>query len=63
MSGPKKSFHEYTRWKIATAITTGQACGRITEMSVRNGPAPSIAAASSISRGIVRRYWRSRNTS
>ena len=32
-------------------------------MSVRNGPAPSIAAASSISRGIVSKYWRSRNTS
>ena len=63
MSGPKKSFHEYTRWKIATAVITGQACGMITEMRVRNGPAPSIAAASSISRGIVMRYWRSRNTS
>ena len=35
----------------------------MTEIRVRNGPAPSIAAASSISRGIVRRYWRIRNTS
>ena len=50
-------------WKMATATITGQACGRITEVSVLNGPAPSIAAASSISRGIVRKYWRSRNTS
>ena len=31
MSGPKKSFHEYTRWKIATAMITGQDCGMITE--------------------------------
>ena len=31
--------------------------------SVRNGPAPSIAAASSISVGIVMKYWRMRNTS
>src|SRR6478736_3227714 len=42
---------------------TGQAWGRITETSVRNGPAPSIDAASSISRGIVSMYWRTRNTS
>src|SRR5215218_6949361 len=63
MSGLKKSFHEYTRWKIATATITGHACGRMTEMRVRNGPAPSIDAASSISRGIVSMYWRIRNTS
>ena len=29
---------------------------------IRNGPAPSIIAASSSSRGIVMKYWRSRNT-
>ena len=63
MSGSKKSFHAYTRWKIATATMAGQAWGRITEISVRNGPAPSIDAASSISRGIVSKYWRIRNTS
>src|SRR6187401_370156 len=62
-SGPKKSFHEYTRWKIATAMTTGQACGRTTDQSVRNGPAPSMAAASSRSVGIVMKYWRMRKTS
>ena len=44
-------------------MTTGQACGRSTDQSVRNGPAPSIAAASSISVGIVMKYWRIRNTS
>ena len=44
-------------------MTTGQACGRITDQSVRNGPAPSIAAASSISVGIVMKYWRMRKTS
>src|SRR2546430_10216245 len=63
MSGPKKSFHAYTKWKIATAMRAGTACGRTTEMRVRKGPAPSIAAASSISRGIVRKYWRRRKTS
>ena len=44
-------------------MMAGQACGTMTEISVRNGLAPSIAAASSISRGIVIRYCRSRNTS
>ena len=51
------------KWKMPTAMTTGQAWGRITDTSVRTGPAPSIAAASSISRGIVRKYWRIRKTS
>ena len=36
--------------------------GTITLRRIRNGPAPSIMAASSISRGIVMKYWRSRNT-
>ena len=36
--------------------------GRITDRKIRNGPAPSIVAASSRSRGIDRKYWRSRNT-
>src|SRR4051812_16176466 len=44
-------------------MIAGHACGRMTETRVRNGPAPSIEAASSISRGIVRKYWRIRNTS
>src|SRR3954465_16039233 len=63
MSGAKKSFHEYTRWKTETAMITGHAWGMRTETRVRNGPAPSIAAASSISRGIVMKYWRIRKTS
>src|SRR6476659_10671407 len=63
MSGPKKSFHAYTRWKIATAITTGHDCGSRTDQRIRKGPAPSIAAASSRSVGIVMKYWRMRNTS
>ena len=42
---------------------TGIDCGRSTDQSVRNGPAPSIAAASSISVGIVMKYWRIRKTS
>src|SRR6478609_4128162 len=62
-TGPKKSFQLYTRWKIATATTTGMACGRRTDQRVRNGPAPSMAAASSISVGMVMKYWRIRNTS
>ena len=44
-------------------MITGHDCGMMTEISVRNGPAPSIAAASSISRGIVMKYWRIRKTS
>ena len=44
-------------------MTIGQACGRSTDQSVRNGPAPSMLAASSISVGIVMKYWRIRNTS
>src|SRR3954469_349943 len=63
MSGARKSFQAYTTWKIATAMIAGQAWGTMTDTSVRAGLAPSIAAASSISRGMVSRYWRRRNTS
>ena len=37
-------------------------CGTMIERRIRNGPAPSIIAASSSSRGIVMKYWRSRKT-
>src|SRR5713226_10308241 len=39
-----------------------QACGTITDTSVRNGPAPSIMAASSRSRGMLMKNCRSKNT-
>ncbi len=37
-------------------------CGTMIERRIRNGPAPSIIAASSSSRGIDMKYWRSRKT-
>ncbi len=61
-SGRKKSFHEKKKWKRATAVIAGIDSGRITERKIRNGPAPSIVAASSRSRGIDRKYWRNRKT-
>ena len=36
--------------------------GTMTDRKTRNGPAPSIRAASSRSRGIVMKYCRSRKT-
>ena len=61
-SGARKSFHAKKKWNRQTAVMAGQACGTITESSVRNGPAPSIMAASSISRGMLMKNCRSRNT-
>jgi len=46
---------------IALAVIGG--IGTITDIRMRSGPAPSIFAASSSSRGIVRKYWRNRKTS
>ena len=43
-------------------MIAGIDCGMITDRRMRNGPAPSIIAASSRSRGIVRKYWRNRKT-
>ena len=43
-------------------MIAGTDSGRITERRIRNGPAPSIIAASSRSRGIDMKYWRSRKT-
>ena len=48
--------------QATTAISAGTDSGRITERRIRNGLAPSIIAASSRSRGIDRKYWRSRKT-
>ena len=45
-----------------TAVMAGTDSGRMTERRIRNGLAPSIIAASSRSRGIDMKYWRSRNT-
>ena len=46
--------------RIATAASAGPASGRITFQYVWKWPAPSIRAASSRSRGMPRKYWRSR---
>src|SRR6478752_5234213 len=58
----KKSFQAKKKWNRLTAVIAAIDCGTITERRIRNGPAPSIIAASSSSRGIDRKYWRSRNT-
>src|SRR5262245_28363640 len=61
-SGTKKSFHAKKKWNRLTAVIAATDWGTITERRIRNGPAPSIIAASSSSRGIDRKYCRSRNT-
>ena len=43
-------------------MIAGTDSGTMIERRIRNGPAPSIIAASSRSRGIDMKYWRSRNT-
>ena len=60
MSGQKKPFQVPWNWRIATAARAGPASGSITRQNVVKKPAPSILAASSSSRGIDRKYWRSR---
>src|SRR3954469_18933159 len=58
----KKSFHAKKKWNRETAVSAATDCGTMIERRIRNGPAPSIIAASSRSRGIVRKYCRSRKT-
>ena len=58
----KKSFQAKKKWNRLTAVIAATDCGTMIERRMRNGPAPSIIAASSSSRGIDRKYWRSRNT-
>ena len=47
---------------MATVVTTGMLCGRMIWARMRSGPAPSSMADSSRSRGILRKFWRSRKT-
>src|SRR4029079_6264461 len=61
-SGMKKSFQAKKKWNRLTAVIAATDCGTMIERRTRNGPAPSIIAASSSSRGIDRKYCRSRNT-
>ena len=61
-SGRKKSFQAKKKWNRLTAMIAGTDSGRMTERRIRNGLAPSIIAASSRSRGIDMKYWRSRKT-
>ena len=44
-SGHRKSFHTLTAAKIEVAPMMGREIGSTTDHSVRNGPAPSSAAA------------------
>ena len=60
MRGQKNAFHVPWNWRIATADSAGVASGSITRQNVVKKPAPSIRAASSMSRGIDRKYWRIR---
>src|SRR6478752_2293109 len=61
-SGQKNEFHVPWNWRIATADRAGVASGSITRQKVVKKLAPSIRAASSMSRGIERKYWRIRKT-
>ena len=61
-SGQKNAFHVPWNWRIATADSAGVASGSITRQNVVKKPAPSIRAASSMSRGIDRKYCRIRKT-
>ena len=59
-AGQKSPFHVPWNCRIATAASAGPASGRMTFQKVWKWPAPSIRAASSRSRGMPRKYWRSR---
>ena len=59
-TGQKKLFQVPWNWRIATAASAGVVSGSITRRKVVKKPAPSTLAASSRSRGIVRKYWRIR---
>jgi hypothetical protein len=43
-------------------MIAGHACGTTTDSKVRSGPAPSIIAASSMSRGMLMKNCRSKKT-
>ncbi|GMA86732.1 hypothetical protein GCM10025868_19820 [Angustibacter aerolatus] len=62
MSGHRKSFHTFSRVSTARVASGAPISGSSTCTSVRSRPAPSMRAASSSSRGRVRKNCRSRNT-
>src|SRR4026209_2743540 len=61
-SGTKKSFHAKKKWNRATAVIAAIDWGTMIDRNTRNGPAPSIIAASSSSRGVDLQYGRNRKT-
>ena len=56
ISGQKNAFQEPWKEMMATAAMAGTPSGSITRQKVVRKPAPSILAASSRSRGMVRKY-------
>ncbi len=53
MNGSKRSFQAKKKWNRATATIAALACGTMIVSNVRNGPAPSIVAASTPPQAIV----------
>src|SRR5688572_33479459 len=58
--GHRKSFHDVTKVKIATAASEGRTIGSRIDHQIRHSPAPSTRAASIKSDGTPRNAWRSR---
>ena len=58
--GHRKSFHDVTNVKIATAASDGRTIGSRIDHQIRHSPAPSTRAASIRSLGTPRNAWRSR---
>jgi hypothetical protein len=55
VSAIRNSAQQAVNVKIPAVNSPGQACGRMTDQSVRAGEAPSMRALSSISCGIARK--------
>ena len=60
ITGQKNPFQVPWNWRIATAARAGEASGSMIRQKVWRYPAPSMRAASSRSRGMLMKYWRSR---
>src|SRR4029079_1895117 len=58
--GHRKSFHDVTNVKIATAARDGRTIGSRIDHHIRHSPAPSTRAASIRSFGTPRNAWRNR---
>ena len=61
-NGSRKLFQVVMKVKIPTAVSTGPDIGMMIVRNVRSRPAPSIAAASSYSRGIASKKFLRMNT-